>query len=456
MDPPLARRLGRPLASDNHSTARDRLRSNVGTENAMTQPVDPTEESRRASGWAHVIQRGVPVVILLAALVGAWIYWERDNGSPQAQPAAARGAPAGGPGAGAPLSVNVVSVAPRNVPLTTRFLGQTEASQIVEIRSRVRGFLLKRAFDEGQTVKRGQVLFQIDPKPFQADLDIARGALASAKARSERAQQELRRYEQLFAKKNATENELDQVRTEARVAESQVVQETARAARAELDLGYTTIKSPIDGATDRALKDVGSYIDDATNSLLTVVRQVDPIYVRYAVSEQDLLRWQRQREKGELRVPQDVRQLELEITLGDGRPYPEHGRINFVDVRVDPNTGTAVIRGTVPNPQNTLRPGQFVHASPLGIERINTIVVPQKAVVQAPSGATVYVVNDKSAVEQRPVTLGDWVDDGWVIEQGLRPGERVVVDRLMQVRPGMQVAAAPAPPETRPVAAAQR
>jgi membrane fusion protein (multidrug efflux system) len=180
------------------------------------------------------------------------------------------------------------------------------------------------------------------------------------------------------------------------------------------------------------------------------------MYVRYSVSEQDLLRWQRQRESGEITSP-DVKQLELEVTLGDGRAYPHHGRINFVDVRVDPKTGTAVMRGTVANPENTLLPGQFVHASVLGIERINTIMVPQKAVVQAPSGPTVYVVNEKKVVEQRPVTLGDWVEQGWVVEKGLRTGERVVVDRLTQVRPGAAVAAVAAnpAPATRPVAAAR-
>jgi membrane fusion protein, multidrug efflux system len=396
----------------------------------------------------HLVRRGIPVVILLAALAAAWLYWGRSSHAPQAQGQPARQA-------GPPLPVEALVVAPANVPLRPRFLGQTEASQVVEIRSRVRGFLLRRAFEEGQPVKRDQVLFQIDPKPFEVELDQARASLASAQARVERAAQELRRYEQLSAQKNATANELDEVRTEHRVAQAAVAQEKARFDKAELDLGYTTIKSPIDGVTERARKDVGSYIDDAQSGLLTVVRQVDPIYVRYAVSEQDLLRWQRQRESGQVKVP-DVTRLELEITLGDGRPYPHHGRINFIDVRVDPATGTAVIRGTVPNPENTLLPGQFVHASVLGIERVNTVVVPQRAVVQAPGGSTVYVVNDKSVVEQRPVTLGDWVQDGWVIEEGLNTGDRVVLDRLMQVRPGMQVAVAPNAAATQPVVAVQK
>jgi len=412
----------------------------------------PSDEAGGAA--QHWVKRGVPLVVLLVGLVGAYLYWGRGVHDPKAHAAAGAG-----PGGAAPaaLPVNVYTTEATTVPLRPRFLGQTQASQIVEIRSRVRGFLLERAFEEGQPVKAGQVLFRIDPKPFQADLDVARAALASAKATHERAVTELKRYETLFAQKNVTANELDEVQKQERVADAAVQQAVARAARAELDLGYTTVASPINGVIDRSLKDVGSYLDDSTNSLLTTVRQVDPMYVRYSVSEQDLLRWQRQRENGEVTVP-DVKQLELEVTLGDGRPYPHHGRINFVDVRVDPQTGTAVIRGTVPNPENTLLPGQFVHASVLGIERINTIMVPQKSVVQAPSGPTVYVVNEKNVVEQRPVTLGDWVERGWVVEKGLKPGERVIVDRLMQVRPGAAVTAIAAnpTPATRPVAEARQ
>ena len=416
-------------------------------------PPPPTRESGNAHGSPrqHLFRRGLPIVVLLLALLGAYLFWGRNNHAPAAQ---GPGAP-GGPGA-APLSVSIVTLEAQNVPLSPRFLGQTEPSQVVEIRSRVRGFLLERAFEEGQAVTQGQVLFRIDPKPFEADLAVARAALASAQATQERAATELRRFETLYTQKNVTANELDQARTEERVAAAAVRSEEARVARAQLDLGYTTINSPIDGVTERATRDVGSYIDDTSNSLLTVVRKVDPMYVRYAVSEQDLLRWQRQRETGEVSVP-DVTRLDLGITLGDGRPYPHRGRINFVDVRVDPATGTAVIRGTVPNPEKTLLPGQFVHASVLGIDRLNTLTVPQKSVVQAPSGPTVYVVNDRNVIEQRPVTLGDWVENGWVIEQGLKPGDRVVTDRLMQVRPGaaVAIAAADAAPATRPVAAAK-
>jgi membrane fusion protein (multidrug efflux system) len=296
------------------------------------------------------------------------------------------------------------------------------------------------------------VLFRIDPKPFQADLDMARASLASAEARLTRARQELQRYEQLFARNTATANELDQIRTEERVAAAQVQLETARAQRADLDLSYTTVTAPITGVVGQALRDVGSYVDEGQNGQLTVLRQVEPMYVRYAVSEQDLLRWQRQREAGQVNVP-EVDQLELQILLGDDREYTHRGRINFIDVLVDPATGTSVIRGTVPNPENTLRPGQFVHARVVGIERLNAILVPQKAVIHAPTGASVYVVNDQNIIEARPLVLGEWQGEGWITESGLRGGERIVIDRLMLVRPGMQVTATLAAPTTAPATA---
>jgi membrane fusion protein (multidrug efflux system) len=218
-----------------------------------------------------------------------------------------------------------------------------------------------------------------------------------------------------------------------------------------LDLGYTTIKAPIAGVIGRAMKDVGSYVDDTSNSQLAVLRQVDPIYARYSVSEQELLNWQRLQETGQVRMPKRE-ELELELTLADGRTYRHRGRINFVDVQVEPSTGTAVIRGTVPNPEGELRPGQFVHATVLGIERVNTITVPQRAVIQSPAGASVYIVNAKNAIEQRPVTLGEWQGDGWIIEKGLNPGDRVVTDRLMQVRPGTPVVPVIVTPTTAPAA----
>jgi membrane fusion protein (multidrug efflux system) len=371
----------------------------------------------------------------VAALGAAYFVWQRMDHAPKVE---AAGPPKG------PVQVSAVVVNKRNVPLRPRFLGQTEASQVVEIRSRVRGFLIERAFEEGQSVKQGQVLFRIDPVPFETEVAAANARLTGAQARREQTQREVRRIEQLATTGGATQTELEQAQRDLRVVEAEAQLEQARLRQAELDLGYTTIKAPTAGVIGRSLKDVGTYVDDAANSQLAVLRQVDPMYVRYAISEQELLNWNRLQESGQVTMPKRE-ELELEVTLSDDRTYRHRGRINFVDVQVEPSTGTAVVRGTVPNPEGTLRPGQFVHATVLGIERVDTVLVPQKAVVQSPAGASVYVVNDKNLVEQRPVTLGEWHGEGWIIEKGLQPGERVVTDRLMQVRPGTPVVASIAP-----------
>ena len=188
-----------------------------------------------------------------------------------------------------------------------------------------------------------------------------------------------------------------------------------------------------------ALKDIGSYVDAGQNGLLAMVQQVDPIYVRYSVTEKDVLRFQRQLAENQIIAP-TVDKLELEITLSDGSTYRHRGHINFVDVQIDQTTGTSVIRGEVPNPDSLLKPGQFIYANVLGIERVNAIRVPQHAVLQSPAGASVLVVNDEGKAETRPIELGDWsTEDTWIVEKGLKPGDRVIVSHLMMVRAGMPV-----------------
>lgn len=336
------------------------------------------------------------------------------------------------------LPVAVQSVSPQTVPLAPKFLAQTEASQTVEIRARVNGYLLERAFKEGQHVEKGQLLFRIDPAPFETELAMARAQLAGAEARLARAESQVKRFAALLAKGSATTGEAEEWQKEYGTAKADVDLANARIAQAELDLGYTTISSPVAGFIGRAAKDVGSYIQQGAESLLATVQQIDPIYARYSVSEQELLEWQRRRASGEIRVP-SIEHLDLEITLSDGRAYPHRGRVNYLDVQVDPSTGTSVVRGVFPNPDRTLLPGQFVHVTVHGIERVDVITVPQKAVQQNPTGSYVYVVTEQNKLENRPVTLGEWVNDRWIVEKGLAPGERVVVNKLTSLRPGMEV-----------------
>ena len=408
----------------------------------MTQPVGvvPSAPQSLASDTRPSpsrIRLAIVAAILIVGAIGAFLVLRGTQHKPDAQVSAAA-APA------KPMQVEVLPLEPATVPARPRFLGQTEASLVVEIRSRVKGFIVERAFEEGQKVEQGQVLIRIDPRPFETDLESAKADLASAEARLDQAKQQLKRYEELFSRGSVSPTELEEWQATERVASALVDTTKSRIAQAELDLSFTTIEAPVAGVVGRVTRDIGSYVDDSsTNSLIATLRRVDPIYVRYSVSEQEILRWRRMAAEGRVTDPK-VEELTLEVALADGTRYAHEGRINFVDVLVDPSTGTSVIRGTVPNPEGALVPGQYVHVTVLGIDYLNTLLVPQRAVLHSASGPMVYVVGADGLAQQRTVVLGDWVGDGWVVESGLNAGERIIGDRLMQVRQGMPVEARPA------------
>lgn len=374
--------------------------------------------------------------------------------------------PPGGFGGGPPPQVSVVTVQPITVPVKYEFIGQTEASRRVEIRARVQGFLISRSFEEGGQVTEGDLLFQIDPRPFEADLEVARARLAQAEVGLAKAHREAVRFSQMVAEKAASQKELDDAQTEELDARAMLRTAAANVTIAELDLSYTTIHSPLTGRIGRAQKEEGALVDDGQNSLLAVVIRTDPIYVSFSISERDVLAWQKDVESGRIREVEGETPR-IRLILLDGTPYEFEGRINFFDTQVDANTGSTRIRAEFPNPSirlypnagftERLMPGQFVRSQVLGWERINAIVVPQRAVMQGPTGATVLVVGEEDIVEPRQVTLGQWNDFGWVVESGLRAGERVVTAGLQRVMPGMKVtpeaqdgdsAAGSTPPET--------
>lgn len=401
----------------------------------QTAPAAPTEPEPRTT-WQRIRHRiVVGAVIVVGAIIGL-VYWSWEDHAPE--PVAAAPPPG-------PVEATVVRVEARSVPLVPQHLGRTEASQTVEIRARIDGFLEERTFEEGGQVTARQVLFRIDARPFEAAVAVARARLANAEARRERAARQVARIEGAAAQAAVTPAELDEWQTEQQVAHADVMLAQAQLRQAELELGYTTIESPIDGVIGQSLIDVGTYVQSGPESLLAVVQQVDPIYVEFSVSEQEVLRWQRLVESGLVELP-EVGRLPVALTLSDGRRYAHEGVISFVGIQVDPSTGTALMRATVPNPEHSLLPGQFVQVSVLGIERRNTVLVPQQAVMQTPTGASVYVVNTEGLAEPREIELGAWVEDSWIVEEGLRPGELVVVDRILQVRPGTPVRPAPAAP----------
>lgn len=378
---------------------------------------------------ARSIRRAIMLVILAGVVAAGFAYLQGSDPTPQAMQAR---------GPQRAVSVSMLTLGARTVPLQPLFLGQTEASQTVEIRARVSGFLESRHFEEGGEVTAGQLLFRIDPRSFQASLDLARAQLASARAEFALARSKVSRYTRLRKSNATTQDELEQWQTEEQVAQANITIANARIVNSELDLGYTEITSPMDGRIGMALKEVGSYVDGSSNGLLAVVEKTDPIYVRYTVSEQDILQSRRLARSGKTSQPLQS-QMRLKVTLADGTPYPYEGKITYTDPQIDPSTSSSVMRGTFPNPDGQLLPGQFVHVRIDGIDRLNALLVPKTAVLQNPAGAFVYVVSKENTAELRNVTLGDWHEGQWVIEAGLEPGETVITDHLMQLRPGMAV-----------------
>jgi len=342
-----------------------------------------------------------------------------------------------------PVEVTVVSVEAQNTPVLIEFLGKTASSRRVEIRSRVEGFLQSREYQEGTKVEEGQVLFQMDRRPFEAQLQAAMAELAQQQAKLTNAQANLKRVKPLANQNAVAKKELDDALSIYRSAAAAVEAAQAKVVQAELDLGYTTIKSPVTGISSFATQREGAYIGIGSNSLLTYVAQVDPIWVEFSVSENQLLKARANEQSGKLRSP-EAGQFDVEIMLADGSVYPETGRITFADAALSETTGTFLLRAELPNPtreshRDQLRPGQFVRVRLKGAIRPNAIRVPQRAVQQGAKGDFVWVVDEDQKAEFRPVKVGAWHGDEWFIDVGLEGGETVVVNGALKLRAGAPV-----------------
>lgn len=347
-----------------------------------------------------------------------------------------------------PVPVKAITIEPKDTPVVPQFDGQTVSSRQVVIMARVDGFLDKRVYTEGSMVKAGEVMFQQDPKPFKAQLDAAKGALAAQEARWLTAKQNLARVKPLVALNALSQKDLDDAIGSEKAAEASVQTARADVEQAQLNLGYTTITSPLAGRSSYARVQDGAYVSPS-NNLLTYVDQVDPIYVNFSLSENQMLEVSGMVQSGLLQQPKDFA-YEVQLTLADGTSYPHSGRITFADADFNKSTGTYLLRATLPNGEGKLRPGQFVRVSLLGSIAPNAILVPQQAVLQGASGHFVIVVNKDSKAEIRPVKVGSWYGDQWFIHAGLAAGDVVVVDGMAKLAPGVTVkmtdAAAPSAP----------
>jgi len=337
--------------------------------------------------------------------------------------------------------VSVVVAEPQDVPVSHEFVGKTVSSRRIEIRSRVEGFLEKRLYEEGKMVKEGQVMFQMDRKPFEAQLNAAKAELAQQQARLTNAEANLARVKPLAEQNAVAQKELDDAISMFRSSAAAVEAAKAKVMQAELDLGYTDIYSPVTGVSSFARKREGSFIGIGQDALLTYVAQIQPMWVEFSLSENQIFRRRADMKSGLVRDPESG-EYEVEIELADNSIYPQRGKITFADASLSEETGTFLVRAEIPNPNKLLRPGQFVRVHLHGSVRPGAILIPQRAVQQGAQGSFVWVI-ENGKTKFQPIKTGPWHGDDWFIEAGLTGGERVIVDGALAVRPETEVTTVP-------------
>ncbi|MDA8512929.1 efflux RND transporter periplasmic adaptor subunit [Citrobacter sp. Igbk 14] len=361
------------------------------------------------------------IIISAALLAGC-----NDQGDTQAHPAEPQ------------VTVHVVESAP--LAVTTELPGRTTSFRIAEVRPQVSGIVLKRNFTEGSDVEAGQSLYQIDPATYQADYDSAKGELAKSEAAAAIAHLTVKRYIPLVGTKYISQQEYDQAIADARQADASVTAAKAAVESARINLAYTKVTSPISGRIGKSNVTEGALVTNGQATELATVQQLDPIYVDVTQSSNDFMRLKQSIEQGSLH--KDSTSSAVELVMENGQAYPLKGSLQFSDVTVDESTGSITLRAVFPNPQHTLLPGMFVRARIDEGVQPNAILVPQQGVTRTPRGdATVMVVNDKSQVESRAVVAAQAIGDKWLISDGLKPGDKVIVSGLQKARPGVQVKA---------------
>jgi len=379
------------------------------------------------------------IVVLLSAVVAAC---SPSNGSEK------KGG--GHPGMGMPPpEVTVISVAPQELPQTYEYVGQTAGSREAEVRARVGGILLKRNFEEGKPVEKGQSLYTIDRAPFEAALARAQADVGAAEARLQQSKRNAARLKPLYAEKAVSQKEYDDAVSGEQIGNADLKAARARLTESRLNLDYTKVEAPVSGIASRSLQSEGTFIA-APQVLLTTVSQVDPIWVNFGIPDNEQADLQREVAAGRLALPKDGA-FEVRLRRADGSFYARSGKLNFSDVKVTTTTGTRETRAELPNPDGVLRPGEFVRVILQGAVRPNAITVPQRAVLEGPQGKFVYVVDEKGTAQPRPVKAGEWAGkDLWIITEGVQAGDRVIVDGVMRLGPGAPVRIAEKKEEQKP------
>jgi membrane fusion protein (multidrug efflux system) len=340
-----------------------------------------------------------------------------------------------------PPEVSVLKIVPADTPVDSEFIAKTQSPQQVSIVARVNGFLDKQLYTEGEIVKKGQVLFVMDQKPFIAALNEAQAGWEKAKAAHDTAVASLNRVKPLAALNALSQKDLDDANGTEQTTAAALAAAKANVDTAQLNLSYTTIASPLAGVSAAAQEKVGAYLNPS-NSLLTTVSSLDPMWVNFSISENEFSSFRDQVDKGLIIPPKD-RNFVVEIVLVDGTTFPHTGRITYADPSFNPQTGTFLLRSSFPNPKGALRPNQYVRARLKGALRPNAVLVPQSAVQQGGKGHFVWVVDKAGKAENRPVTTGDWYGDQWFIDAGLQAGDQVVVGGARRLHAGAPVKATP-------------
>ncbi len=330
-----------------------------------------------------------------------------------------------------PPGVTVTQVLQKDVPLEQEWVGTTVGNTDADIRPKVDGFLLSRLYEEGSFVTKGQAMFQLDKRQAQASLEQATGNLERARAVLAQTEIDVNRYTPLVAQKAVSQAELDKAKSSQRAATAAVAADQAVLDNAKLNLGWTTVTSPISGIAGTAKVGIGDLITPTT--VMTTVSSVNPIYVDVNISEQDYLRFARNKSKQSGSKP-------VQLILGDGSLYPHPGKVLFVNREVDSRTGTIQVRGEFPNPGNLLRPGQYARIRAVTELRKGALLIPQQSVSELQGIYQVGVVGSDNKVTVKTVKLGPQFGDMWIVESGLDPGATVIVDGLQRVRTGMTVA----------------
>ncbi|MGK6324369.1 efflux RND transporter periplasmic adaptor subunit [Sphingomonas sp. DT-51] len=347
-----------------------------------------------------------------------------------------------------PPPVGYVVVREEPVTLTTELPGRTTAFETSEVRPQVNGLVLARLFVEGDVVRKGQPLYRIDPAPYQAQVASARAALARARSSIASSAALARRYGELVKINAIARQEFENAQTTAAQAQADVAAQQAALRAAQIDLARTTISAPITGRIGRSLFTTGALVSAAQANPLATIQRIDPIYVDIQQSSADLLRLRQQIISGQLTRDGNAR---VKLKLEDGSDYGPQGSLRFADVTVDPTTGSQVIRALFPNPNGLLLPGMFVRAALAQGTAQKAILVPQRAVGRDEKGqATVMVIGNDGKVQVRSLQTSRVVGDNWLVSGGINPGEKVIVEGGMMLRPGMPVQGHPFDPNAKP------